>query len=90
MLGVFWKIQEICNKMGTRILKIDLEMTEINDPKFGNPLLIESKSAIKMILLKSSLSHVFLCNVGRKVRGVLEFSSPRLLKNDKILICTSS
>ena len=29
MFGVFWKIQEICIKMGTRILKIDLEMTEI-------------------------------------------------------------
>ena len=38
MLGVFWKIQEICSKMGTRILKIDLEMTEIFDPKVGNPL----------------------------------------------------
>ena len=38
MLGVFWKIQEICSKMGTRILKIDLEMTEIIDPKVGNPL----------------------------------------------------
>ena len=35
MLGVFWKIQEICSKMGTRILKIDLEMTEIIDPKIG-------------------------------------------------------
>ena len=50
MLGVFWKIQKICSKMGTRILKIDLEMTEIIDPEVGNPLKIETKSAIKMIL----------------------------------------
>ena len=49
MLGVFWKIQEICSKMGTRILKIALKMTEIIDPKVGNPLKKETKSAIKMI-----------------------------------------
>ena len=63
MLGVFWKIQEICSKMGTRILKIDLEMTEIIDPKVGNPQYKEAKSAIKMILSKSSLSHVLCCNL---------------------------
>jgi len=63
MLGVFWKIQEICSKMGTRILKIDLKMTEIIDPKVGNPLYEEAKSAIKMILSKSSLSHVLCCNL---------------------------
>jgi len=62
MLGVFWKIQEICSKMGTRILKIALKMTEIIDPKVGNPLKKETKSAIKMILSKSSLSHVLFCN----------------------------
>ena len=49
--------------MGTRILKIDLEMTEIIDPKVGNPLYKEAKSAIKMILSKSSLSHVMCCNL---------------------------
>ena len=37
MLGMFWKIQEICTKMGTRILKIDGEMPEINECKVGNP-----------------------------------------------------
>ena len=36
-LGVFWKIQEICNKMGTRICKIVEEMAEIIKPKVGNP-----------------------------------------------------
>ena len=49
--------------MGTRILKIDLEMTEIIDPKVGNPQYKEAKSAIKMILSKSSLSHVLCCNL---------------------------
>ena len=43
MLGVFWKIQEICGKMGTRILKIDLEMTEIIDTKVGKPPLWRNK-----------------------------------------------
>ena len=37
MLGVFWKIQEICNKMGTRICKIVEEMSEIIEHKVGNP-----------------------------------------------------
>ena len=37
MLGVFWKIQEICSKTGTRISKIDGEMSEIIEPKVGNP-----------------------------------------------------
>ena len=37
MLGVFWKIQEICKKMGTRIYKIDEEMSEVIEPKVGNP-----------------------------------------------------
>ena len=36
-LGVFWKIQEICNNMGTRICKIIEEMSEIIEPKVGNP-----------------------------------------------------
>ena len=43
MLGVFWKIQEIFSKMVTRILKIDLEMAEIIDPKVDNPLKKETK-----------------------------------------------
>ena len=37
MLGVFWKIQEISNKMGTRICKIVEEMSEIIEPKVDNP-----------------------------------------------------
>ena len=32
-LGEFWKIQEICYMIGTRILKIDLEIAEIIEDK---------------------------------------------------------
>ena len=38
-LGVFWKIQDICYKMGTEIFKIEEEMTEKLKPKLGNPSL---------------------------------------------------
>ena len=34
-LGHLWKIQEICYKIGTRILKIDLEIAEIIEVKVG-------------------------------------------------------
>ena len=34
---MFWKNQEICNKMGTRICKIVEEMSEIIEHKVGNP-----------------------------------------------------
>ena len=37
MYGVFWKIQEMCSKMGTKISKIDGEMPEIFDSKVCNP-----------------------------------------------------
>ena len=37
MLGVFWKIREIGSKTSTRISKIDGEMSEIMEPKVGNP-----------------------------------------------------
>ena len=36
-LGVFWKIQDICYKMGTEIFKIEEEMTEKMKPKVANP-----------------------------------------------------
>ena len=38
-LGVFWKIQDICYKMGTEIFKIEEEMTEkMKPPKMGRIL----------------------------------------------------
>ena len=37
MLGVFWKIQDICYHMGTEIFKIEEEMTEKMKPKVANP-----------------------------------------------------
>ena len=36
-LGVFWKIQDICYIMGTKIFKIGEEMTEKMKPKVANP-----------------------------------------------------
>ena len=35
--GVFQKIQEICTKIGTRISKIDWELSEIIEAKDGTP-----------------------------------------------------
>ena len=37
MFGEFQKLQKICNKMSTRIFKIDGEMPEIIEPKVGKP-----------------------------------------------------
>ena len=37
MMGVYWKIQEICYHMGTEIFKIEEEMTEKMKPKVANP-----------------------------------------------------
>ena len=37
-LGVFWKIQDICDQMGTEIFKIEEEMTEKMKPEVANPL----------------------------------------------------
>ena len=37
MLGVYWKIQDICYHMGTEIFKIEEEMTEKMKPKVANP-----------------------------------------------------
>ena len=36
MLGVCWKIQDICYEMGTEIFKIEEEMTEKMKPKVAN------------------------------------------------------
>ena len=36
-LGMFWKIQEFCSKMGTKIFQIDGEMPKIIEIKVGNP-----------------------------------------------------
>ena len=35
--GVFWKIQDICYKIGTEIFKIEEEMTEKMKSKVDNP-----------------------------------------------------
>ena len=36
-MGMLWKIQKICSKMGTKIFEIDEEMPEIIDAKVSNP-----------------------------------------------------
>ena len=41
-LGVFWKVQDICDNMGTEIFKIEEEMTEKMKPKVANPPLQKS------------------------------------------------
>ena len=38
MLGVYWKIQDICYQMGTDIFQIEEEMTEKMKPEVANPL----------------------------------------------------
>ena len=37
MLGLFWKIQDICYQMVTEIFKIEEKMTEKMKPKVANP-----------------------------------------------------
>ena len=34
---MFWKIQDICNKMGTEILKIEEKITEKMKPQIADP-----------------------------------------------------
>ena len=65
-LGVFWKIQENCNKMGTRICKIVEKMSEVIEPKVGNPKKSVSRNwAIlshpwNLTFLKMRFSNIFL------------------------------
>ena len=44
MLWEFYKIQEICSKIGTRIFKIDQEMTEKIELKVGTPQKSEAEN----------------------------------------------
>ena len=50
---VFCKIQEICYQIGTRILKIDLEIAEIIEVKVGNHHL-----EIDILLLHRGLNYL--------------------------------
>ena len=42
MLGVFWRIQDICYIMGTEIFKIDEEMTEKIEAEDGNSISLKN------------------------------------------------
>ena len=50
-LGVFWKIQDICYKMGTEIFKIEEEMTEKMKPKVANPLSKNGQNSLLSIYI---------------------------------------
>ena len=75
MLGGFQKIQEICTKIGTRILKIDQEMTEKIELKVGNPQKIKLKMGkfeppLKIYLfLKVSFVNFFLISMDQKYQN---------------------
>ena len=72
-LGVFWKIQEICYKMGTRICKIVQEMSEIIESKVGNPKNSVSRNwAIlshpwNLTLFEDEIFQLFSSSYGSKV-----------------------
>ena len=66
MLGLFWKILEIYNKMGTRICKIVEEMSKINEQEVDNPKKSVSRNwailshPCNLIFLKMRFSNIFL------------------------------
>ena len=66
---MFKKVQEICIKIGTRIFKIDQEMTEKIELKVGNPPKIKLKMGqfeptLKIFLfLKARIINFFLIPV---------------------------
>ena len=72
---MFHKIQEICTKIGTRIFKIDQEMTEKIELKVGTP----QKVKLKMgqfeppqkffLFLKMKFIHFFLIPTGQKYQN---------------------
>ena len=55
-MGMLWKIQEICSKMGTKFFEIDEEMSEIIDAKVGNP---QNSSGIKSASLSQPWNLAF-------------------------------
>ena len=55
--GVFWKIQDICYKMGTEIFKIDEEMTEKMKHKVANPSPKMGRILCSQYTLIDPLSH---------------------------------
>ena len=65
------KIQEICTKIGTRIFKIDEEMTEKIELKVGNPTKIKAENGQisatpeNLIFLKVRFINFFLIPVAQ-------------------------
>ena len=57
MLGVFWKIQDICYNMGTEIFKNEEEMTEKMKLEVANPPSKISRILCSQFTLIDPLSH---------------------------------
>ena len=53
-LGVFWKIQDICYNMGTKIFKIEEEMTEKMKRKVANPPSKKGQNIVEFYCKKKS------------------------------------
>ena len=56
MLGVYWKIQDICYQMSTEIFKIDEKMTEKMKHKVANPPSKNGQNSLLTIRLSEFLS----------------------------------
>ena len=74
-LGVFQKITEFCTKIGTRIFKIDQEMTEKIELKVGTPQKVKLKTGQFeppqkfFLFLKMKFIHFFLIPIGQKYQN---------------------
>ena len=73
MLGVYWKIQDICYQMGTEIFNIEEEMTEKMKHKVTNPPLKKSTEFtahnIHWLILSAILEGVMVLELDTSGQG---------------------
>ena len=62
MLGVFWKVQEICYIMGTEIFKFDEEMTEKMKHEVANPPLKKGQNIVEFYCKKQECKFALTMN----------------------------
>ena len=62
MLGVFWKVQEICYIMGTEIFKIDEEMTEKMKHEVANPPSKKGQNIVEFYCKKQEHKYALTIN----------------------------
>ena len=63
MLGVFWKIQDICYIMGTEIFKIEEEMTEKMKLEVANPPSKNQHNSLLTLCTPLMIPFIFMtCN----------------------------